>query len=193
MAMIDYGAIAWKDGKLISKDMFTNMVDMVGWTDDGYLGLEDEYFAYVGDEDLTLAFYKNLMRVYRKDYPYRQYDTDNEGKETIFFGFENFNKWKYWHDWFYVSGDEVDIKVYPRKFHNYYVCKMSYRGHKYKVAFGYGVDLGYYKKTHIIDYFGTPWYKLKRIWFNFKHIHLYDFLYDIKLRLKRRWNKGGKS
>ena len=33
MAMIDYGAIAWKDGKLISTDMFTAMEDMVGWSD----------------------------------------------------------------------------------------------------------------------------------------------------------------
>ena len=37
---------------------------------------------------------------------------------------------------------------------------MKYRGHKYKVAFGYGVDLKYYKKTHIIDYYGTPWFKI---------------------------------
>ena len=28
MAMIDYGAIAWKNGKLISTDMFTPMKDM---------------------------------------------------------------------------------------------------------------------------------------------------------------------
>jgi hypothetical protein len=38
---------------------------------------------------------------------------------------------------------------------------MDYRGHHYKVAFGYGVDLGYYKKTHIIDYYGTPWFRTK--------------------------------
>ena len=33
MAMIDYGAIAWKNGKLISTDVFTPMKDMVGWDD----------------------------------------------------------------------------------------------------------------------------------------------------------------
>ena len=39
MAMIDYGAIAWKNGKLISTDMFTPMKDMVGW-DDSDLDIE---------------------------------------------------------------------------------------------------------------------------------------------------------
>lgn len=33
MAMIDYGAIAFKNGKLISTDMFSPMKDMVGWED----------------------------------------------------------------------------------------------------------------------------------------------------------------
>lgn len=33
MAMMDYGAIAFKNGKLISTDMFTPMIDMVGWED----------------------------------------------------------------------------------------------------------------------------------------------------------------
>lgn len=30
MAMIDYGAIAFKNGKLISTEMFTPMMNMVG-------------------------------------------------------------------------------------------------------------------------------------------------------------------
>lgn len=33
MAMIDYGAIAFKNGKLISTGIFTQMKDMVGWED----------------------------------------------------------------------------------------------------------------------------------------------------------------
>ena len=33
MAMMDYGAIAFKNGKLISTGMFTPMQDMVGWED----------------------------------------------------------------------------------------------------------------------------------------------------------------
>lgn len=70
---------------------------------------------------------------------------------------------------------------------------MKYNGDKYKVAFGYGVDLGYYEKWRIIDYFGTPWYKIGSIWYDIKrmlrydlHDFLYDIKYNIKLRLKRR-------
>ena len=64
--MMDYGAIAWKDGKLISTDMFTDMKDMVGWDDSNIeteSPLVNNYFAYVGDKDFTLAFYKSIMRI----------------------------------------------------------------------------------------------------------------------------------
>ena len=58
MAMIDYGAIAWKNGKLISTDMFTPMKDMVGWEDSSegnYSSIKDNYFAYIGDEEFIIA------------------------------------------------------------------------------------------------------------------------------------------
>ena len=60
--MIDYGAIAFKNGKLISTDAFTPMKQMVGWEDGEEdvcydlcihqsrpLRLQGNYFAYVGD------------------------------------------------------------------------------------------------------------------------------------------------
>ena len=81
------------------------------------------------------------------------------------------------------NNKEAEIIVKPKRCHNYYVCHMKYNGDKYKVAFGYGVDLGYYKKWRIIDYFGTPWYKIGSIWRDIKY-NL--FLYNIKLRLKRK-------
>ena len=154
MAMVDYGAIAWKDGKLISTDMFTPMEDMVGWTDNGKYKLEGNYFAYIGDKDLVIGFYKSLMYIcYCSD--------DGYIEEPIWFGWENFKGWHKWKSLFSIGDDEVEIIVRPRKFHDYYICTMKYRGHKYKVAFGYGVDLAYYKKTHIIDYYGTPWFRVK--------------------------------
>lgn len=188
MAMIDYGAIAWKNGKLISTDMFTDMKDMVGW-DDSDLDIEDplvgNYFAYIGDKDFILAFYKSVMRIYN---PYFTHDDD-----VIFFGSERFEGWKKWWFWTESNHKDIEITVKPKRFHDYYVCHMKYNGDKYKVAFGYGVDLAYYKKWHIIDYFGTPWYMAKGMWFNFKHIHLYDFLYNMKRRLKRKENKNDKG
>lgn len=156
MAMMDYGAIAWKDGKLISTDMFTPMIDTVGWHDDEING---NYFVTIGDKDFILAFYKSIMKVYNvKDSDYSFYNY------TVNFGWEKFRKWKYWHDWFYADDDLVDIIVKPRRFHDYYVCKLKYRGHKYKVAFGYGVDLGGYKKWHMIDYYRIPWVRFDMWW-----------------------------
>lgn len=160
MAMIDYGAIAWKNGKLISTEMFTPMKDMVGWDDsdinDPKHRLVDNYFVYVGDKELTIAFYKSIIRIHKQDVV---------EDETIFFGSERFYKWKEWSDFFIVGKlhDFIKISVKPVKFHDYYIFKMKYKGDNYKVAFGYGVDLSYYKKYHIIDYYGTPWFRFKEL------------------------------
>ena len=163
MAMIDYGAIAWKDGKLISTDMFTPMEDMVGWTDNHEYRLEGNYFAYIGDEDFTVSFYKNVMRIYNR--------TNKNDNEEIYFNYTPFEKWSRWRKWYIIDSlnDDAEIIVRPRRRHSYYICKMSYRGHEYKVAFGYGVDLGYYKKTHIVNYYGTPWFKVKDLYRDIKY------------------------
>ena len=156
MAMVDYGAIAWKDGKLISTDMFTPMEDTVGWTDNHEHRLEGNYFAFIGDKDFTVGFYKDTMRIYSS--------ANKHYNETFYFSSSPFERWNKWRKWYLVSSslsDEVELIVRPRRHHNYYICYMTYRGHKYKVAFGYGVDLAYYKKTHIIDYYGTPWFRVK--------------------------------
>ena len=165
MAMVDYGAIVWKDGKLISTDMFTPMEDMVGWTDendDKEFKLNGNCFAYIGDKDFTVGFYKNVMRIYRPkaDPNYRDM--------AVYFGSESYEKWRRWRKWYVIDHKDLKLNmaeliVRPRRFHDYYICKMKYRGHKYKVAFGYGVDLGYYKKTHIIDYYGTPWFRVSSL------------------------------
>lgn len=162
MAMIDYGAIAWKDRKLISTDMFTDMEEMVGWSDkdsdkDIHKKLDGNWFAYIGDKDLVVCFYKQTMKIYKPG-------KEEHPEDTIFFGMEDFIGWTRWEHNFYLNKDYVQIKVYPVDGHEYYLCKMKYRGHKYKVAFGYGVDLGYYKKYHIIDYYGTPWFKARELY-----------------------------
>lgn len=157
MAMIDYGAIAWKDGKLISTDMFTPMIDTVGWHDDDING---NYFVAIGDKELTLAFYKGIMKVFNKRHANSTY-----GDYTVHFGAEDFYKWKYWKDFQITNNGDVNIIVKPKRFHDYYVCKMKYNGHKYKVAFGYGVDLDGYKKWHMIDYYRIPWVRFDMWWY----------------------------
>jgi hypothetical protein len=178
MAMVNYGAIVWKDGKCVSTDMFDNMQEQVGWVDDNVefynegryqiTNLNHNYFAYAGDEYFTLAFYRNMICIYRKS----NIDDEPPWVEAMYFGGYthkvDFSEYAYasplgWNDY------EARVKVYKKPFHQYYVCKMRYGGHKYKIAFGYGVDYDYYKKTHIVDYYGTPWHKAKNWWHDFKH------------------------
>lgn len=185
MAMLDYGAIAFKNGKLISTDVFTPMMDMVGWEDDesdvyesrphadgepesNYmlpLNLKDNYFAYVGDADCTLAFYKCSMVIAHK----WQDGTFNYHRE--YFGSTNYT-WSKWED--YCGVGLARVKVTQRN--GYYVCKWNYKGNKYKVYFGYGVDLGSYEKWHIVNYYRSPQYTLYRIkqWFKDK---VYEWKY----------------
>lgn len=178
MAMMDYGAIAFKNGKLISTDMFTPMMDMVGWEDDEQdtyhdyatdkdvpLNLNDNYFAYIGDSDCTLAFYKCTMIIVKK------FDDGTFSYHYEFFNCTNYT-WSKWED--YAGEGFAKIKVTKRN--GYLVCKWKYRGNRYKVYFGYGVDLGCYEKYHIVNYYRSPKYRLYEIkqWFKDK---IYEWKY----------------
>lgn len=165
MAMIDYGTIAFKNGKLISTKMFTPMIDMVGWKDtenDVYydynteenkpLKLNGNYFVYIGDSNCTLAFYKEQIVIVRRY---------NDG--TFSYNHEYFNCTNYtWSKWEKYAGINLE-KVKVTKRNGYLVCKWKYKGDKYKVYFGYGVDLSYYKKWHIVNYYRSPKYRLYEI------------------------------
>ena len=52
-----------------------------------------------------------------------------------------------------------------KKKNGYYVCRWKYKGDRYKVYFGYGVDLNLYKKTkliHFVNYFRLPQHVIKK-------------------------------
>jgi hypothetical protein len=92
MAMIDYGAITWRDGRCVSTGMFDDMKKMVGWCDDGTSGynegrystcpLNGNYMSYIGDKYFTLAFYKNTICIYRKS----NIDGEAPWVDTMYFG-----------------------------------------------------------------------------------------------------------
>ena len=175
--MMNYGAIAFKNGKLISTDMFTPMMDMVGWEDDeqdkyhNYQSDKDEtlklngnYFAYIGDADCTVAFYKTIMRIVEK--------VDGEFFNTTEYFGNTYYTWLKWENW--LCGN--DIKVTKRN--GYYVCKWKYKGNKYKVYFGYGVDIYFYKKWRIVNAYRTPGF----LWRNRILRFFKDKIYDWKTR-----------
>lgn len=167
MAFIDYGAIAFKNKKLISTDVFTPMKDTCGFSDkDNREGnFDGNYFVVCGDNDLCVGFYKTLI-TWKTNY-------EDTAKSETFDWYQEFKKWKYWvKDILYESKElnggyeEVYITVKPRN--GYCVAKWNYKGDKYKVYFGYGVDLNFYKKTKRVNYYRSPEYYLKELKYKIK-------------------------
>lgn len=193
MAYIDYGCIVFKNGKIINRSTYFNdMKEMVGWEDtepspiyDGYTKTEYTFkmsgncFAYIGDKDFTIGFYKTSMYVYDgyNSYPGHSFIEYHSPFDTNY----TWSKYKILNYKTGVSGKPFEIKVVVTKRHGYLVCKMKYKGDKYKVYFGCGVDLDYYKKYHIVNMYGTPWFKIK--WF-FTY-DLKDIIDDIRWKIER--------
>lgn len=198
MAMIDYGAIAFKNGKLISTDMFTPMIDMVGWEDtendvcynyntdkECPLSLKGNYFAYIGDANLTVGFYKTMIRIVERwenseeskwEY-FERGENNEEGKWEYFVVDECFSSGSYkWSKWeLYLENSKMKVT----KRNGFYVFRWEYKGDKYKVYFGHGVDYDYYIKTHMVNYYRSLEYIIRRkipAWFE-------DKIYDIKYNL----------
>ncbi len=79
-------------------------------------------------------------------------------------------KWSKWSAQFgeYKWHDNLVVK----KKNGYYVCRWKYKGDKYKVYFGYGVDLGLYKKTkliHFVNYYRLPQHVVKNFFRDLKY------------------------
>lgn len=188
MAFIDYGCIVFKNGKIVNKDnYFNDMKEMVGWEDDGstpvYEGykktgdtfqLKDNCFSYIGDKDLTFGFYKDVFHVYETDHYCKE---DGPVIESFYLTWTDYI-WSKWSKYFYYDGGSADVTVSRRN--GYLVFKTTYKGNKYKVYFGYGVDLDCYKKYHFVNYYRTPWF-LVRDFFDYR---VKEFFKELKWRLK---------
>jgi len=167
MAMMDYGAIAFKNGKLVSTGMFTSMKDTCGFSDgdkplagvgENEPPFDGNQFVVLGDERFLVGFYKTYMKWWRPP----EYDEDTRCTvQRNGFGFEDYDGWKRWSQAACVRKNDVEpdlevviMTVKPRN--GYYVARFSYKGDKYKVYFGYGVDYGFYKKTRRVNYYRSP-------------------------------------
>ena len=183
MAMVDYGVVAIKNGKVINDGMFfMNMLTAVGWVDQKrirhddcdcfddpdpllaksncyycnkaqkeivqYENCEDtdakliadchgesiepvsnhidgNYFAYVGDEHLTLAFYKqHCLIMVDKVLQFEMWGIDNflGCRKSIHFEVAGVH--------FHLK--HLDDRIYYMRFH--------YKGDNYHIIYGYGID-----------------------------------------------------
>lgn len=183
MAMIDYGAVAIKNGKVINEGLFfMNMLEAVGWVDRKrirhadcncfddpdplqaksncyycnraqrekvkYEGCEEfdtrliadchgqsfepasshidgNYFAYVGDEHLTLAFYKqHCVIMVDKQLHLEMWGIDN---------FQSCRK--------SIHFEVASVRFHLKQLGNcVYYISFHYNGDNYHIIYGYGID-----------------------------------------------------
>lgn len=156
MAMLDYGAVVKKNGKIISdpNKMFQNFTNLKYETDDDCNTVIDEtviecinygtdkiekrsmagnYFALIGDEEMMIGFYKTWFKI-------------AVDKKEVNMG-EYFCKWqsediKRDFVYEYPKLGKLTIKKIDKrpKYCNVYIASFSYKGDNYSVMFGYGVD-----------------------------------------------------
>lgn len=159
MAAIDYGAIGFKNGKLISTGFVTPMEETCGFSDKEHLlsgetrSFSGNYFLVVGNNEVVLGFYKAMMRWW-------SITNDRIDNGIEYFDWGAYNGWKYWYKALISDNHSVTIKVRPRN--GYYVAKIDMvdtrtQEHEYyKVYFGYGVDFDFYVRTKRVNYYRSP-------------------------------------
>lgn len=122
MAFIDYGAVVIKNGAIVnSEEFFQEMKSAVGWE---LKDVKGNYFAYIGDKNITIGFYKTSFVLCN----------ENGLKKKIWANFENKKSFRY-----QIGGANIHIKNLCGR-DLVYLCSMDYKGDHYHVVFGYGID-----------------------------------------------------
>ena len=143
MAMLDYGAVVVKNGCVANEGkFFMDMNDAVGWADER---LDGRYFAFIGDSDFTICFYKNTSRLISKANGIDTYlwDLTESGQNP-----SNKKVRKIllcpnpeWYD----NSDVIGANVMATLLFTEIDCcrfhlSMDYKGDHYHVIYGYGID-----------------------------------------------------
>ncbi|AMN31064.1 hypothetical protein BFS06_14515 [Clostridium perfringens] len=143
MAYADYGAIVKKNGKVLNKnhEFYHEMKDIVGFEIDkiGDRAVKEFYFNFMGDEDLLVCMYKNILTIFNPKENKIVYDTWNIHDE---WGNDCYRKIVD------INGTKVDIKRLDDGYR--YRVRMWHKGNLWEAIYGYGV-------AYKIDY----WYGMK--------------------------------
>lgn len=125
MSAFDYGAIVIKNGKIITEQEYgmLGMKHFVNWEDDD---VQTNYFVFIGNENITISFYKCCMTVFSnkiKVDDYFMYDYGTCGTKQKSFDI-------------YVSGLKIKVKMISD---DVYHISTRIDGNNYQVVFGFGV------------------------------------------------------
>lgn len=174
MAFIDYGAIAFIDGKCVQTGFFMDMKKSVGWEKEGLSG---NYFSYLGDKDLTFAFYKEQLFVVCNDEDYNIHE---------YFNCSNYKGWKKYSNYAITKGEELVEYTVKNKGHSVYKFEAEYKWHKYSCVFGYGIDYPFYKKTKRFNYYRSPEYLIHEFFYKTKEFFYWKIYQKILDIVRRR-------
>lgn len=150
MAMLDYGAVVKKNGKIISdpNELFQNFTNLKYETDDDCNIVIDEtiiqeidgdersmagnYFALIGDEEMMIGFYKTWFKIAvdKKEVSIGDYfcHWQLDLKRDFIYEYPKLGK---------LTIKRIDKRA---RYCNVYIATFSYKGDSYSVMFGYGVD-----------------------------------------------------
>lgn len=133
MAMIDYGAVVFKNGVCQNPGEFImDMQKSVGWSDSDRLGQErtdGNFMVYAGDEHLTVATYKYFCRVLsEKSVALELWGSAPLGSEE---------RHKTYH--FSIGGTLFCLRALGDCGRVLWL-QFSYKGDHYNVVYGYGID-----------------------------------------------------
>ena len=145
MAMIDYGAIAKKNGKLLTTEFFTPMIETLGFEcdkDNRECDLKGNYFVYLGDKDFYIAIYRGSINIFKNTNEFVDRIGDLVQYEVTY----HETKFRYKR---IINGVNFDIKRFDTG--NRYKVRFCYKGDMYEAIYGYGVDLDI-----------NSWYDLKK-------------------------------
>ena len=139
MAFIDYGALLVKNGKVVNKDeTFMNMQNAVGWTDvidkKSSETIDGNSFVYLGDEELTLAFYKTFIEIVVNKERYGEVWQLNFKKHEDRYKQTNYDKRV-----LRLNIGQTNIKI-KKLTDVVYHLSVKYKGNFYHVFYGYGID-----------------------------------------------------
>ena len=128
MAMIDYGAVLIKNGKVMNENQFfMDMESSVGCKIDG---IDGQYSVYAGDSEFVIATYKTVLRV-----------AANGKLGPLWFGLDREDEYGINANKIIIheryNGVQFTIKnIYRGVFH----ASFTYKGNFYNIIYGYGID-----------------------------------------------------
>jgi len=159
MAIMDYGALAWKNRKQLGKreDLFESPINTLNFEPEPFeYGINDfepvsiynpHYFLVnIGNKNIIFSFYKYSVTICN----YKEKKIDWAPYES-YMDFSPYGE-KYAKTEYEVFGQKFTIK--PLKPNSVFLFESVIDGDKYEVLFGFGIDPEWYKRhiPEIYDY-----------------------------------------